>query len=300
MIATFEYRLVDVFTDRPFRGNGLTVFDVDATVPTALLHDLTREVRQFESIFLSATTAPDVVAARIFTMDEELPFAGHPIIGAACVLHERRHAAAAQRQWRFRLGARDVAVTSICRAGRYSAEMDQGVARFRAPLHRDAQHDVIDALGIDAGDLATDLPMQVVSTGLDYLIVPLRGGLDDARIRVADFGARLARVHAQFVYVLDVGRREGRTWDNAGGVEDAATGSAAGPAAAYLVRHAHARAGETLVLQQGRHVGRPSRLLARVESQGDALTVHVGGDVAMVGRGTIAIDADFAMTSVDA
>lgn len=90
------------------------------------------------------------------------------------------------------------------------------------------------ALGLGGDDLH-GLPMQVVSTGLPYLIVPVSTGLDRARIVAGDFEERLASVGAKFVF--DPEQREGRTWDNAGAIEDVATGSAAGPAAAFLVAH---------------------------------------------------------------
>ena len=75
-----------------------------------------------------------------------------------------------------------------------------------------------------------------------------------------DFEALLATVGAKFAYVLDVAAREGRTWDNAGLMEDIATGSAAGPVGAYLRHHRAATASETVTLKQGRFVGRPSKI----------------------------------------
>ena len=86
--------------------------------------------------------------------------------------------------------------------------------------------------------------------------------------------------------VLDVRRREGRTWDNAGRVEDIATGSAAGPAAAWLVTHKLAASDATIVLAQGRFLNRPSELHATVRG-GSTLNVSVGGQVCFVGDGTL-------------
>jgi predicted PhzF superfamily epimerase YddE/YHI9 len=91
------------------------------------------------------------------------------------------------------------------------------------------------------------------------------------------------------VYVLDVSGREGRTWDNDGRVEDVATGSAAGPAAAYLVTHHLARAGEALTLAQGRFLNRPSELHATVS--GPELRVTVRGQVCFVGNGVLRLPA---------
>jgi predicted PhzF superfamily epimerase YddE/YHI9 len=130
------------------------------------------------------------VSARIFTAEEELPFAGHPVIGAAAALHR--------------------------------------------------------------------LPMQVASTGLTYLIVPVTHGLDRAQIAVRDFEERLASVGAKFVYVFDPDKLEGRSWDNTGALEDVATGTAAGPAAGFLAAHGLAAQDETILINQGRLLGRPS------------------------------------------
>ena len=127
--------------------------------------------------------------------------------------------------------------------------------------------------------------MQVVSTGLPYLIVPVTpGGLSSARIVVDDFEGRLATVDAKFVYVFDPERREGRTWNNSGAIEEIATGSAAGPAAAYLVEHNLADPRDEIVLQQGRFVGRASTMSITAGADGD---LWVGGPVAPVASGRL-------------
>jgi PhzF family phenazine biosynthesis protein len=131
--------------------------------------------------------------------------------------------------------------------------------------------------------------MQVVSTGLPYLIVPVSKGLDRARIAVEDFEERLASVGAKFVYVFDPDEREGRTWDNAGAVEDVATGSAAGPAAAFLAAHRLAAEDEAIVVNQGRFLGRPSVIAVTPDGRGD---LWVGGPVAPVARGVVDLPSD--------
>ena len=125
--------------------------------------------------------------------------------------------------------------------------------------------------------------MQVVSTGLDYLIVPLSGGLERARIRVPDFEPMLEQVGAKFVYVLDPRRPEGRTWDNTGRVEDIATGSAAGPAAAYLIRHRVVPDDQPVVVHQGQYAGRPSSIRVSPAPNGH---LWVGGPVVPVATGS--------------
>lgn len=285
-IPPLAYRHVDVFTQRPLSGNGLTVFFAADGLPDALLLGITQEMRQFESIFLGAPDGAGRVAARIFTMEEELAFAGHPVLGAACALHERHAPDAPTATWTFRLAAGDIPVTTARTGAGYSATMEQPAPTFGAVLAGEALTPVLAALSLRADDRAPGLPAMVVSTGLPYLIVPLRAGLDRARIVGPGFADLLAGAGAQFVYVLDVGAREGRTWDNDGRVEDVATGSAAGPSAAYLVRHGLALPEEDIVLAQGRFVGRPSRIVARVRGTAERMTaVAVSGDVRMVAAG---------------
>jgi PhzF family phenazine biosynthesis protein len=245
-------------------------------------------MRQFETIFLRRIGDASRWRARIFTMEEELLFAGHPIIGAAVLVHAEQCAGGALVHHVFVTGDREVPVTSYRDAATYSAEMDQGVVTIEEPVPVVRHDQFLEALKLSRSDLAQGLPLQVVSTGLPYLIVPVRTRLEAAHIVVNDFESLLATVGARFVYVLDVENREGRTWDNCGRVEDIATGSAAGPAAAYLVVHGLATSGEKIIIRQGRFMSRPSELHARVRGE-SVLSVSVRGHVFLVGRGTLAL-----------
>jgi trans-2,3-dihydro-3-hydroxyanthranilate isomerase len=269
---------VDVFAPRPFTGNGLGVFPDAASLSAPQMQVLTQELRQFECIFL-APGSDGATRARIFTVDEELPFAGHPVLGAGAVLHQLSSAEGEARRTLELSGNRRLEVRSSRVADGFSVEMDQGVASFGPPLEDGA---LLAALNLGPRDVSPGLPLQVVSTGLPYLVVPLSRGLDAARIVHADFEALLARQGAKFVYLLDVEAREGRTWDNRGAVEDVATGSAAGPAVAYLVSHGRVRAAGWVTLRQGRFAGRPSALDVCVSS---SLEVTVRGSVFLVAEG---------------
>jgi len=283
-LRTLPFSLVDVFAREPLSGNGLSVFLLDAELPASMMQRITQELRQFETIFLRRL-GQTKFDARIFTMEEELSFAGHPVIGAAAVMHAQFHAAEAVADLEFLIANRRIAVTSRRDGETYLAEMDQGTAAIEEPIAQDRIDALLEALNLQRADLAANLPLQVISTGLPYLIVPLRANLDRAGIVVPAFEALLATVGAKFVYVLDVARREGRTWDNDGRVEDIATGSAAGPAAAYLVTHGLALHDEVITLAQGRFVGRPSELHAIV--RGDPAGVSVRGRVCLVGDGAL-------------
>jgi trans-2,3-dihydro-3-hydroxyanthranilate isomerase len=282
-----EFRHVDVFTPRPFSGNSLPVF-VDARGLSAQqMLRITQELRHFEAIFLERTGEPDTVSARVFDLFEELPFAGHPVIGAAAVLHESA-GPADKCVWTFNLPGKKVKIATERTAAGFFGLLDQGAPDMIGTP--DDRTWIAPAFGLEASDLHSELPAEVISTGLRYLIVPvIPGALDRARI-VRDISSQLKAVNAQFAVLLDESALEVRHWNNDGVMEDVATGSAAGTIGAYRLRHGLARSGETFVLHQGRLTGRPSRLRVRPEGSAREIeNVSVGGDVVMVGRGTLEV-----------
>jgi trans-2,3-dihydro-3-hydroxyanthranilate isomerase len=279
-MATLQYRQVDVFAQSPLAGNGLAVFVTEEPLSTQLMHALTRELRQFESIFLTPSTEPDAFSARVFTMEEELPFAGHPAIGAAAVLHER--AGGEELECQLRLPAGNVALTSRRHGEHYEVAMNQGRVSFGGKVPTGEEKTWLDCFGLDPSHLDRRIPLCVASTGLPYLVIPVTAeGLALARIVDRELEPRLAAVGAKFAYLFDIDAHEGRTWDNAGAVEDIATGSSAGPVAGLLVRHGLADPGERIVLRQGRFAGRPSEMIAEV-CEGEVI---LSGTVVPVGRG---------------
>jgi PhzF family phenazine biosynthesis protein len=279
------YSHVDVFSRLPFGGNSLPVFPDAADLTAEQMLRITQELRHFETVFLAPTNRPDTVRARIFDLFEELPFAGHPIIGAAAVLHKRSEAGGA-RSWRFRLQSKTVEVRTEVIGGDYSGWLDQGPPEFLGTVDDGAQ--IAAAFNLAPRDLSPDLPMEVVSTGLRYLIVPVApGALARARIS-RDITELLHGFGAQFAVLLDESAAEVRHWNNDGILEDVATGSAAGTIGGYRLRHGLVRGGETFTLNQGQYTGRPSQLRVRPEGSAQNVeSVNVGGDVSFVGYGTI-------------
>lgn len=162
--------------------------------------------------------------------------------------------------------------------------MDQGKPQFHLPLDTKKHLNLVKALNLDEDDLHPTLFLQVVSTGLPYLIVPVKCALDKVRIVTHDFSQMLQEVGAKFAYILHVDEMEGRTWDNEGRVEDIATGSAAGPVGAYLVKHRIKEPEKEMTIHQGRFVGRPSQIMVKVE--GNPASVKVSGEVCMVAKGS--------------
>jgi trans-2,3-dihydro-3-hydroxyanthranilate isomerase len=276
---------VDVFSRKPFGGNSLAVFPDARELSAEQMLRITKEMRHFEAAFLEPTDRAAVVRARIFDLFDELPFAGHPIIGAAAVLH-RQSGASGARSWLFELPGKTVEITTEPTDGGYSGLLDQGEPEFLGTT--EDRHAIAAAFNITPHDLDVDLPMEVVSTGLRYLIVPVRrGALVRARIS-ADITELLRGINAEFAVLLDDSAVEVRHWNNDGIVEDVATGSAAGTIGAYRLRHGLVRGGDTFILNQGRFAGRPSKLRVLPEgSQSHVESVKVGGDVAFVGHGVI-------------
>jgi trans-2,3-dihydro-3-hydroxyanthranilate isomerase len=279
---------VDVFATRPLTGNGLTVFLGTDAWSAPVMQRLTQEMKQFESIFLAEVT-PTGARARIFTVEEELPFAGHPILGAAVVLHRTQTPAADESSWVLKVPAGEVPVRTKRMGHHYRAEMDQGAAIFGRAIAEAELQPILARLGLSSQDLAAGLSARVISTGLPYLILPVHpDALARAAISGSDFEALLAALGAKFVLVLDVAGREMRTWDNLGRVEDVATGSAAGPAAAYLFSLGLADPNLPMELAQGRFAGRPSKLQVRRDTFDRLL---VSGEVWPVSHGFLDLDA---------
>ena len=280
-----DFRHVDVFTSRPYGGNSLAVFPNSAGLTAKQMLRITQELRHFESVFFEPTDRVSTFRARVFDLFQELPFAGHPLIGGAVVLHEQAGHSGSQA-WTIELASKTVTVnTDFSERGFYGL-LDQGAPEFWQPMSR--QDAFPEAFGLSHSDMHPDLPPQVVSTGLRYLILSVvSGSLGRARID-RDITSLLDGVGAQFAVLFDEAALEIRHWNNDGVVEDVATGSAAGAIGAYRLRHGLAQGGESFILHQGQYAARPSELRIQPEGTSELIrTVKVGGDVAIVGRGTL-------------
>ena len=278
------YYHVDVFTDKPLSGNGLTVFTEAEGLTIASMLKLTQEMRQFESIFLQRVDE-NSVRANIFTCEEELDFAGHPILGAAATLHDLHRIGEEQSEWIFILNERRVAVTVSKHTQSYHASMNQGSAEFGKTLTEQETAWLLESVSLTEDDLFPDLKPAVVSTGLPYLIIPLQKNAFDAKIRITDLGEKISALGAHFIGVLEIPSRRIRSSDNMGQVEDIATGSLAGPAGAYLVKYGFQKANTLIQINQGENLGRPSRLYVEVkEENGKQADIHISGHVVKVSQ----------------
>ncbi len=284
-----QFELVDVFTSTPYRGNSLSVFADAGGLSTGQMAQITGELRQFESIFLNPAGSQHHWQARIFDLFEELDFAGHPVIGAAAVLHHQHGGDKVRGRWTLELASGALTVETERRGPRaFHAALPDMQAHFLGEPSGVSRAQVASWFSLVIGDLDTRLPLEVVSTGLRYLIVPVHSeALARARISHRDLDMALAEVGAQYAYLLDAETLEGRHWNNDGVVEDAATGSAAGCVAAYLHRHGQLGDGEDAELRQGRFIDRPSRISISARSADGGVQVRVGGEVVLVGSGRL-------------
>lgn len=272
-------KLVDVFAKEKLSGNGLTIFYETDDLTTKQMQSLTQEMRQFESIFLSIENGK--FYARIFTVEEELDFAGHPLIGLAAHLHEE-YGVNSSHDWNVELNNQTVALKTRKSGDYFEAIMEQGKPEFIKVLNENESEVFLSALNL-TWENVSGFPLEVISTGLPYLIVPIHSGIDSVKVSVENLEDLLSIHGAKFVYILDTQKFEGRTWDNLGKVEDIATGSAAGPVGAFLYKNDLVTGNQSIVIKQGRFLGRPSEIKVSLKVQGsDLCNILVSGQVCKI------------------
>lgn len=276
-----KYYHVDVFTNKALSGNGLTVIKDDGTLSSDMMQRIAQEFKQFETIFISSKKE---YAARIFTVEEELDFAGHPVLGLGAIIHTEDHKEKEEISCSIKLNKKTVTVHSKKEKDFYKVSMNQGQAEWGQAITKEWKKRYCKALQIEETMLAPSYPMEVVSTGLPYLLIPIQTGLESVRISCLDFEEMLSKNGAKFVYVFDIAKMEGRTWDNLGNVEDVATGSAAGLVGAYLYKHGYCRREKQIILHQGRFVRRPSEIFISMNEKEELI---VSGNVKLVAKGEV-------------
>ncbi|MGA9815251.1 MAG: PhzF family phenazine biosynthesis protein [Terriglobales bacterium] len=293
-LRRFPFVQLDVFSSRPFEGNSLAVFPDGRGLSDLHMQALAREMNLSETTFVlprdPATERERGLRVRIFTVREELPFAGHPTLGTAFALRGSTGAA----EIVLDLNAGRVPVRFEESAGQpVFGEMTQAEPRFGLIHDRET---VVRATSLRDGDIDPSLPIQTISTGLPFTIVPLRG-LDVIRrlqVDLARAGEYLQQTEGgQFFYfvtreTVDPSARLHARMLFYGG-EDPATGSAAGCATAWMVAHGVAKPDERVLIEQGLEMLRPSRIFVRASRLDNrVVNVRVGGNVVEVLRGEVA------------
>ena len=316
-----NYLHYDVFTSQPLLGNQLAVFPDARGLATEQMHAIAHEINFSETTFVFPPERSDTdVRMRIFTPAVEMPMAGHPTVGSTFALAHVGVIEPARQRFVFGLNVGPTPVDLVWEGNSGASAsrrklrfvwMTQQPPSFGAPVaDRDA---VARAIGLREGDLVAGLPIQEVTCGVPYLLVPLRdrAAVDRAAPPSANFElpgvprahpAILVFAREQEQVRLKADTTKGVTYSRMfapglGVVEDPATGSAAGPLGCYLVQHGMvgtaeaapdgAAAGPVQVVNiQGVKMGRASRIHMAITGAPDAITdVKVGGEAVLVARG---------------
>jgi trans-2,3-dihydro-3-hydroxyanthranilate isomerase len=300
MTRPLDYSVLDVFAERPLEGNPLAVFHDGRGLSDAQMQAIARELNLSETTFVLPSGNPerdrtDGVRVRIFTTQEELPFAGHPTLGTASWLYLNHPPLADATELTLLLNVGPIKVRIAppedSEQGIY-ATMQQNDAVF-GDLHDPSE--VARVLGLDEPDLLEGARPQTVSTGNPFCVVALQ--LDALRrlaIPPRESSAWLAQKKTRWFYCVapsgdaasPANIKSWRARMQFYGGEDPATGSAAGCAIAWLVQHGLAPSGEEVTLNQGLEIGRPSRLIVRAVRQGAGVgSITVSGRTIPVARG---------------
>ena len=297
---TYEFVQVDVFTQTRLTGNALAVFADARGLDDDEMQALAREMNLSETTFIfprdPAVEAKEGKKVRIFTVAEELPFAGHPTLGTALHLYARAAPVSSEITLDLKAGKIPVRFTANSENagrsrvdGQVFGEMRQRDPEFGVTLSRE---EVARVLGIAADEIPW--PIQSVSTGLPFAIVGIRNlktlaNLNFSHAQAAEF---LKNTDAKFFYFVCPQRKGDRLEVRARmffyGGEDPATGSAAGCAASWMVQHGIANSDEQVLIRQGIEIRRPSEMYVRATRDGQRVTnVRVGGYAVEVLRGTV-------------
>ncbi|MGD0732037.1 MAG: PhzF family phenazine biosynthesis protein [Terracidiphilus sp.] len=291
-VKGLDYSVVDVFTDTPLAGNPLAVVMNTAGLTTERMQAIAREFNLSETTFVErrppAVERAEGVRVRIFTSQEELPFAGHPTLGTASVLKLQAPETLNEDTVTLALNVGRVPVR-FAGEGLFG-EMTQPEPEFGAELD---PSEVARLTGLAEDDLEPGLPPQVVSTGNPFAIVALRSHQALARLQVSQQEANewLRARGARWFYVLGPTGGDAPAWRarmQFYGGEDPATGSAAGCAISYLVRRGAVPPGERIALRQGVEMGRPSDLYLSAKMESSRVSdVRVAGSTVLVAKGLL-------------
>jgi len=286
----------DVFTSKPLEGNSLAVFFDARELSDAEMQSIAKEMNLSETTFIfprdAAAERERGVRVRIFTVMEELPFAGHPTLGTAFAL-------------RGESGAKEV--TLELNVGKVPVHFEEtpGQPVFGEMTQMDPvfgiQHDreaVAKASGLRVEDFDSSLPIETVSTGVPFTVTPLKSlaVLQKLRVDLGKIAEYLAKTGGKFLYfvareTVDPAARLHARMPFYNG-DDPATGSAAGCAAAWMVAHEVAEPEQRVLIEQGIEMQRPSRIFVRASRQNNLrdnriVNVRVGGNAIEVMRGEV-------------
>jgi trans-2,3-dihydro-3-hydroxyanthranilate isomerase len=288
----FSFVQLDVFTSKPLEGNQLAVFTDARGLSDDEMQKLARETNLCETTFIlprdEAVERTEGHKVRIFTVNDELPFAGHPTLGTAWYL--RQQSSAEEIVLDLKVGK--IPVRFEQRDGLHFGEMRQADPQF-GRLHPHA--DIASVLGVAVSDLDDSLPIQTVSTGMPFTIVPFRSlaALQKLSVSWNQMAPYLTTVgNPAFFYFVCRDTVDPKATLHARMIfyngEDPATGSAAGCCTSWAVMHGVLAPETQGLIEQGIEIRRPSFLHIRGSKLGDLITnVRVGGNVVHVINGEV-------------
>ncbi|HEY6304888.1 MAG TPA: PhzF family phenazine biosynthesis protein [Candidatus Angelobacter sp.] len=286
---------MDVFTAKPLEGNQLAVFTDARGLSDSEMQALAREMNLSETTFIfpreAATERERGVRVRIFTVTEELPFAGHPTLGTAMVLRNGMDEGADEIALDLNVGK--IPVRFSRRDGLPFGVMTQRDPEFGRTHDREA---VARAAGLALNEIADDVPIQTVSTGNAFAIVPVKSlaVLQGLAPTWAPMGEYLGKTDAKFFYFVSREAVNPQASLQARMIfyngEDPATGSAAGPCAAWAVKYGVVPSEHEALLEQGVEMKRRSRIFVSAAKAGDKIVnVRVGGHAVEILRGEVVL-----------
>jgi trans-2,3-dihydro-3-hydroxyanthranilate isomerase len=292
-VTAHPFYIVDVFAEAKYAGNQLAVFRDAGGISDADMQRFAKEMNYSETTFIGSETPRDGgYDVRIFTPEAEVPFAGHPTLGTAFVIQREILASPVERLV-LHLPIGSIPVSFTYREDETDVLWMQQKPPTFGPRFEAAA--VAPVLGLDPNQIDARFPVQEVSTGLPFLIVPLtsldavkRAGT--VRERYLDL-VRNTRAKSILIFCPETVQAGNalhvRVFADYFGVpEDPATGSANGCLAGYLVQHEYFGTDRIdLRVEQGYAIGRPSLLYLQAQESGETIEVAVGGKVVMVARG---------------
>lgn len=283
----------DVFSQTPLEGNSLAVFSDARGLGDEEMQAIAREMNLAETTFI-LPREPEIerdrgVRVRIFTTQEELPFAGHPTLGTAFAL--RGQTEAGEIALDLNIGKIRVQFEKTTDA-RVFGEMTQIDPTFGERHEPEA---VARVLGVRVQDFDSSLPIETVSTGVAFTIVPIKSLaiMQNLKIDIQRASEYIEKTGGNFFYFVTretadskAARLHARMFFYNG--EDPATGSAAGCAAAWMVAHGVAQPEERVVIEQGLEIRRPSRIFVRAARRDNRIVnVRVGGHAVEIMHGEL-------------
>jgi trans-2,3-dihydro-3-hydroxyanthranilate isomerase len=289
---SLPYYLVDVFAEEKLQGNQLAVFIDEKGISSELMQRIAKEMNFSETTFIVGMDLENLVfKVRIFTTERELPFAGHPTLGTAFVIQQTIIKEQIQ-ELTLDLKAGMIPVTFQYKENKPDVLWMKQLNPIFGKIH--PPESIAEFLGLTPYDIDPDWPIQEVSTGVAFFLVPLktREALIQVQLDKRKIGEYNKNTEAKWPLIFckypESPQNHLKVRMITSHSEDPATGSANGCLAGYLAKYKYFGSSKVVVrVEQGAEIGRPSLLYLKSEDHGDVIDVYVGGKNSMVAKGEL-------------